>query len=81
MYITMAAIVEFIYFTPSSAERLVSAIICIIFNVYFVFYELYVYYDMLKYPMAEIGNKLYEYYVIRYGYFLKSVRFDEYDIN
>lgn len=31
---------------------------------------------MLKYPMAEIGNKLYEYYVVRYGYFLKSVRFE-----
>ena len=30
--------------------------------------------------MAEIGNKLYEYYVVRYGYFLKSVRFEEYDV-
>ena len=35
---------------------------------------------MLKYPMSEIGNKLYDYYVIRYGYFLKSVRFEEYDV-
>jgi hypothetical protein len=52
MYITMAAIVEFIYFEPSSMERIISAIICVIFNVYFAFYELYLYYDMLKYPMA-----------------------------
>ena len=80
MYITMASIVEFIYFTPTSAERFISAIICIIFNVYFAAYELYIYYDMIKYPLAEIGNKAYDYYVTRYGCFLKNVRFEEYDV-
>jgi hypothetical protein len=43
-------------------------------------YELYVYYDMIKYPLAEIGNRFYDYYVLRYGFFLKNVRFEEYDV-
>lgn len=52
-----------------------------LFNVYFAIYELYIYYDMINYPLAEIGNKYYDYYVVRYGYFLKSVRYEEYDVN
>jgi hypothetical protein len=80
MYITMAAIVEFIYFEPSSSDRIISAIVCVVFNVYFTIYELYIYYDMIKYPLAEIGNKHYDYYVLRYGYFLKNIRFEEYDV-
>lgn len=75
MYITMASIVEFIYYEPTSSERVISAIVCIIFNVYFVIYELYIYQDMIKYPLAQIGNKYYDYYVLRYGFFLKNIRF------
>ncbi len=30
---------------------------------------------MLLYPMAQIGNRLYDYYVIRYGSFLKNIRY------
>lgn len=48
----MAAIVEYIYFEPTSAQRFISAGICALFNIYFVLYELYIYYDMLKYPLA-----------------------------
>jgi hypothetical protein len=80
MYITMGAIVEFIYFEPTSAERFVSAIVCVVFNVYFVIYELYIYYDMIRYPLAQIGNKTYEYYILRYGSFLKNIRYEEYDV-
>jgi hypothetical protein len=80
MYITMASIVEFIYFKPSSAQRVISAALCALFNVYFVVYELYLYYDMLRYPLAEIGNALYDYYVVRYGSFLKNVRYEEYNV-
>lgn len=53
---------------------------CAVFNVYFVVYELYIYYDMLKYPLARIGNRLYDYYIIRYGTFLKNIRYEEYDV-
>lgn len=80
-YITMASIVEFLYFEPTSAQRYVSAGLCVLFNIYFVIYELYIYYDMLKYPLAKIGNRLYDYYVVRYGCFLKNIRFEEYDVS
>jgi hypothetical protein len=50
--------------------------VCAAFNVYFVIYELYIYYDMIKYPMAEIGNKSYDYFVLRYGSILKNIRFE-----
>ena len=80
MYFVMAFILEFMYFTPNSMTRIVSLSICIAFNIYFVAYELYVYRDMLKYPLAKIGNKHYEYYLTRYGSFLKNIRFEEYDV-
>jgi hypothetical protein len=31
---------------------------------------------MIRYPQAEIGNKKYDYYVLRYGCFLKNIRFE-----
>jgi hypothetical protein len=31
---------------------------------------------MLTYPLAEIGNRYYDYFVIRYGCFLKNVRYE-----
>lgn len=81
LYILMASIVEFTYFETTSLQRFVSAGICAVFNLYFIIYELYIYYDMLKYPMAEIGNRLYDYYVLRYGFFLKNIRYIEYDVS
>lgn len=47
---------------------------------YFLIYELYVYYDMLAYPVAAIGNKRYDFYATRYGCLLRDIRFDEYDV-
>lgn len=43
-------------------------------------YELYIYYEMIKYPVAQIGNEKYEYYAIRYGSYLKNIRYEEYDV-
>lgn len=38
LYITMASIVEYIYFQPTTMERYVSAGVCALFNIYFVIY-------------------------------------------
>ena len=35
---------------------------------------------MINYPTAEIGNKKYEYYCIKYGSLLRNIRFIEYDV-
>lgn len=46
-----------------------------VFNVYFIGYQLYIYYDMIKYPYFHINSQEYEHYTIKYGYFLKNIRF------
>lgn len=81
LYVTMAMMMEWMYFDAASGERWISFIICISFTIYFVGYELYVYYDMIKYPEAFIGNEKYEYYLNRYGSFLKNLRFEEYNVH
>lgn len=68
---------EFIYFDPSSAIRIVSFSICIIFNIYFFGYEIYIYYDMIKYPMVLIGTEEFDDYIIKYGSMLRNIRYEE----
>jgi hypothetical protein len=47
---------EWFYFDGASTDRWISLLICLLFTAYFVAYELYLYYDMIKYPEAIIGN-------------------------
>ena len=63
----------------ASLTRWVSFIVCVIFTLYFTAYHLYIYNDMTQYPSAVIGSHRYEYYLIRYGTFLKNIRFEEYE--
>jgi hypothetical protein len=60
--------------------RWISFGLCILANLYFIVYELYIYYDMLNYPKAQIGDEQYEYYLIKYGSFLKNIRYEEFDV-
>jgi len=76
LYVTTAMMLEWMYFDASSGERWFSLLICLLFTTYFVGYELYIYYDMIKYPEAFIGNARYEYYLNRYGSFLKNLRYE-----
>ena len=69
------SLLEWLYFDGSSVERWLSFGFCILMNIYFLVYELYIYYDMIKYPVAVIGNEKYEYYAIRYGSLLKNMRY------
>jgi hypothetical protein len=55
-YISISTLLEWIYFDAASFQRWLSMGFCILFNVYFLIYELYVYYDMINYPAAAIGN-------------------------
>jgi hypothetical protein len=59
LYVTFAMMMEWIYFDAASTERWISLIICLVFTVYFVGYHLYIYYDMISYPEAVIGNEKY----------------------
>ena len=80
LYIMLSTVLEWLYFDSSSTQRWISLGFCLVFNLYFLAYELYCYYDMIKYPTASIGNDKYDYYVLRYGAFLKNIRFVEYDV-
>jgi hypothetical protein len=64
------------YFDGASFKRWISLAVCVLFNIYFVAYHLYIYYDMINYPLAVIGNDRYEYYLTRYSNFLKNLRFE-----
>lgn len=55
-YIGLSTLLEWIYFNAASFERWLSFGFCIFFNIYFLVYELYIYYDMINYPAAVIGN-------------------------
>ena len=50
IYVTIAMILEWVYFDAASTERWISLGIAVFFTVYFVGYHLYIYYDMIKYP-------------------------------
>lgn len=47
------------HFDGASYKRWISLVICVLFNIYFVGYHLYIYYDMINYPLAVIGNERY----------------------
>lgn len=80
-YISLSTLLEWIYFDAASLQRWISFGLCMLFNFYFLCYELYIYYDMINYPAAAIGNEKYEYYSLKYGSLLKNIRFQEYDVS
>lgn len=55
-YLTLGLVLEVFYFDLNSGIRVVSFIICLIFNLYYLAYQLYIYYDILKYPLLLIGS-------------------------
>ena len=56
LYISITTLLEWIYFDASSLERWLSFGFCLLMNIYFLIYELYIYYEMIKYPAAVIGS-------------------------
>lgn len=76
MYIMLSTIMEWFYFESTSVERWISLVICILVNFYILIYQMYVYYDMIKYPVAVIGTEKYDYFTVRYGSLLKNIRFE-----
>ncbi|CAM6005590.1 unnamed protein product [Sphagnum balticum] len=79
-YISMAMILEWSYFDSSSSERIISLVVCVIFNLYFLGYELFMYYEMIRYPLYIIGSEGYRNCVVKYGCFLRNVRYEDYDV-
>ena len=55
----------------------VSIIICFAVNIYFLLYQLRIYYCLLDYPTTPINNPKFEEFVVKYSYYLKWLRFDD----
>lgn len=75
-YLSLGLVLELVYFDSSSATRVVSTVLCLVFNIYFFIYQLYIYYDLIKYPMLQLGSAQYRETIKKYGYFLKRIRYE-----
>lgn len=58
-YLSLGLVLEFMYFDSTSTLRVISMVVCLLFNVYYLIYELYIYYDLIKYPTLQIGTSQY----------------------
>lgn len=55
-YLSLGLVLEFMYFDSTSSLRVISLVVCLLFNFYYLIYELYIYYDLIKYPTLQIGT-------------------------
>lgn len=77
MYVTISLVLQWIYFDKQSEQgyRWASFFFCLFMLVYFLIYELYVYYDMFQYPEAHVNTRSYLFYATKYGHFLSKIRY------
>lgn len=77
MYVTIALVLEWLYFQKQteSGYKWISLVVCIVLLIYFLTYELYIYYDMFQYPEAHINTRSYLMYATKYGHFLNKIRY------
>lgn len=75
-YFLLSALIEYKNFDSSNQLHTVSMIISAIVLVYYLIYELKIFYDMINYPKATIGSKMYLYYVKKYAFFIAYYRFE-----
>jgi len=74
-YLSMGLVLEWVYFDSTSTLRIISLIVCLLFNKYYLIYQLYVYYDLISYPTLQLGTEEYRRMAIKYGYFLRNIRY------
>ena len=77
-YIWIGALLEWLAFSSQSQYKEVSLAISIVASLYFLCYELYVFYRLIPYPFVELMSKKFSYYVERYSFFLRDLRYEEY---
>lgn len=49
----------------------------IVAAIYFLAYEVYIFYTLIPYGSVEAGSKKYRVYLERFSYFLRDIRFTE----
>lgn len=76
-YLLIAASLEWTYFSNhlTMQYKYVSLGFSIAFVVYCLIYEIHVFYRIIPYTHTDIGSTRYNFYVERYSYFLRDLRF------
>jgi hypothetical protein len=78
-YIALSAVLEWLVFSEqTSVYRTPSLIISVVSLVYFLCYELLVFYRLLPYCWVELKSAKFQYYVEYYSYFLRDLRYEKY---
>lgn len=83
LYLMITTVLQWLYFegdTEYSFLEWTSLLLSLVMLVYFLCYELYIYYDLFQYPEAAIGTRSYLEYCTKYGIFLSKIRFEEYPL-
>jgi len=55
-YLSIGLVLEWTYFDSSSFLRILSLSACLLFNLYYLCYQLYVYYQLVPLPYLQLGS-------------------------
>jgi hypothetical protein len=80
-YFSMGLVLEWTYFDASSTMRILSLSIAIAANIYLLVYVLYVYYKFIDYSDLEVGTEKFREMTLKYGSFLRNLRYKEYEVS
>ena len=70
---------DWMAFDSNSVYRIVSFSLSIVATLYFLIYHVYIFYRLIPYSWIEPASKKYSDYVEKYSFFLRDLRFEEYD--
>lgn len=76
MYFTITIVFEISYFNWSTVKW-ASIIICFIVNIYYLVYQIKIYYALMDFPSIPINDRRFDEFIYKYSYYLKNIRFDE----
>jgi hypothetical protein len=81
-YILMALCLEWTYYSNHSIYpyKLISLGLSIVFVVYCLIYEIHSFYKIIPYTYTDIGSNRFDFYVEKYSYFLRDIRYEEYGV-
>ena len=78
-YVWIGALLEWLTFTQHSAYQAASLALSILIVLYFLLYEIYVFYQLIPYPYADIRSAKFASYIEKYSFFLRDLKFEEYE--
>ena len=78
-YVWIGILLEWLAFDPNAEYRIPSLCLSIVATLYFLIYYIYVFYRIIPYAFVESSSKKYADYVEKYSFFLRDLRFEEYD--